>query len=57
MKRFVNDLKNNIYSLDIDYEEKANIINAISKLNISKSSKEKRELKSKIEEFKKLHNL
>lgn len=50
-------LKKEIYKLDIDYEEKANIINSISKLSTSISNKEKKELIKQIEDFKKLYNL
>ena len=50
-------LKKEIYKLDIDSEEKANIINTINKLSITKSSKEKKDLIIQIEEFKKVHNL
>lgn len=52
-----NLLKKEIYKLDIDYEEKANIINSISKLSTSISNKEKKELIKQIEDFKKLYNL
>lgn len=50
-------LKNEIYKLDIDSEEKANIINNINKLSTSISKKEQREITKQIEEFKKVHNL
>ena len=50
-------LKKEIYKLDIDYEEKANIINSISKLSASISNKEKKELIKQIEDFKKLYNI
>lgn len=50
-------LKKEIYKLDIDSEEKANIINIINKLSISNSPKEKKELIKQIEDFKKTHNL
>lgn len=50
-------LKKEKYKLDIDYEEKANIINSISKLSTSISNKEKTELIKQIENFKKLYNL
>jgi len=45
-------LKKEIYKLDIDSEEKANIINSIGKLNTSISQKEKNDLINKIELFK-----
>lgn len=51
------NLKNNIFQLDIDSEEKAQIINAINKLNKTKSLKEQKELTKKIENFKKKYKL
>lgn len=50
-------LKKEIYKLDIDSEEKANIINSINKLNINISKKEQREIIKQIEEFKKNYHL
>ena len=50
-------LKKEIYKLDIDSEEKANIINSINRLSISNSPKEKRELTIQIEEFKNTYKL
>lgn len=50
-------LKKDIYKLDIDAEEKANIINNINKLNTSISKKEQRDLIKQIEEFKRTYNL
>ena len=50
-------LKKEIYRLDIDSEEKANIINSINKLSITKSAKEKRELIKIIEEFKETYKI
>ncbi len=50
-------LKKEIYKLDIDYEEKANIINSINKLSISNSPKEKKELIKQIENFKETYKL
>lgn len=50
-------LKKEIYKLDIDSEEKANIINTINKLSITKSSKEKKDLIKQIEDFKKAYKL
>lgn len=50
-------LKKEIYKLDIDAEEKANIINNINKLNTSISKKEQRALIKQIEEFKRTYNL
>ena len=50
-------LKKEIYKLDIDSEEKANIINVINKLSITKSTKDKKDLTRTIEKFKEEHNL
>ena len=50
-------LKKEIYKLDIDSEEKANIINNINRLSVSNSPKEKRELTKQIEEFKNTYKL
>ena len=50
-------LKKEIYKLDIDSEEKANIINIINKLSITKSSKERKDLTKEIEKFKKAYKL
>lgn len=50
-------LKKEIYKLDIDSEEKANIINNINKLSTTKSSKEKKDLTKEIEKFKKRYKL
>ena len=50
-------LKKEIYKLDIDSEEKANIINSINRLSVSNSPKEKRELTIQIEEFKNTYKL
>ena len=50
-------LKKEIYKLDIDSEEKTNIINSINKLNINISKKEQREIIKQIEEFKKNYHL
>ncbi len=50
-------LKKEIYKLDIDSEEKANIINSINKLSISNSPKEKKELTKQIEDFKNTYKL
>jgi predicted ribosome quality control (RQC) complex YloA/Tae2 family protein len=46
-------LKNKIYKLDIDKEEKANIINKINQLKTNISNKEKKQIIQEIEEFKK----
>lgn len=50
-------LKKEIYTLDIDSEEKANIINSINKLSVTKSAQEKRELTKIIEDFKKTYKI
>lgn len=50
-------LKKEIYKLDINVEEKANIINIINKINITKSVKEKRKLITQIEDFKRTYKL
>ena len=50
------DLKNKIYKLKIDKEEKANIINLISSLK-TKNEFEKTKIKKEIESFKKKYNL
>ncbi len=50
-------LKNEIYKLDIDSEEKANIINSINRLSITNSAKEKKDLIKMIENFKEKHNI
>ena len=50
------ELKKQIYSLDIDYEEKANMINIIGSLK-SKSDFERSKLIKEIEAFKKKYNL
>ena len=52
-----NLLKQEIYKLDIDYEEKANVINNINKLNTTTSSKEKKDLIQQIEKFRKVHKI
>lgn len=50
-------LKKEIYKLDIDSEEKANIINSIGKLNTSISQKEKNDLIKQIEQFKQKYKI
>jgi len=47
------ELKEQIYKLDIDKEEKANILNKISLLNQNISLKEKKSIKQEIDKFKK----
>ena len=49
-------LKNKIYKLNIDKEEKANIINKINSLDNS-STKEKKTILSEIVKFQKKYNL
>ena len=43
--------RNKIYSLDLDVEEKAGILDAISKYNSTNSTSEKNKLKKQIEKF------
>lgn len=50
-------LKKEIYKLDIDSEEKANIINSINKLSITKSKKERNDLTKEIEKFKETYKI
>ncbi len=50
-------LKDDIYSLDIDNEEKANILNSISKLKTIGNEKEKKKLKEEIRKFKEKYNI
>lgn len=45
------DIKKRIYALDIDAEEKANILNEISIYNSITNIKEKKRIKKEIEEF------
>lgn len=52
-----NRLKDEILSLDIDIEEKANIINKINSLNTIKQANEKRKIIKEINEFKTIHNI
>lgn len=52
IKNAYDELKKDIYSLDIDNEEKANILNKISLFNSTKSEKEKNKVKQEIEKFK-----
>lgn len=52
-----NSLKQNIFSLSIDNEEKANIINKINLLSTTKNNKTKREIKKEIEIFKDKYSL
>ena len=51
------DLKMTIYTLDIDSEEKANILNRINSIPFTKSAKEKKQIEKEIEAFKEKYNL
>ena len=51
------DLKMDIYTLDIDSEEKANILNIINSIPFTKSAKEKQKIIKEIEAFKKEYKL
>ncbi len=44
-------LKDDVYKLDIDNEEKANIINKINSLRTVKTANEKRKIQKEIDEF------
>lgn len=50
-------LKDDIFKLDIDNEEKANIINKINSLSTIKNNNEKKKIITEIENFKKEYNL
>ena len=50
-------LKDDIFELEMDNEEKANIINKINSLKTIKSNVEKKKVIEKIESFKKENNL
>jgi len=50
-------IKNKIYTLDMDSEDKAAILNSISTYNTTKSTKEKNRLKKEIEAFIKEYEL
>lgn len=50
-------LKDDIFKLDIDNEEKANIINKINSLSTIKNYNEKKKIITEIETFKKEYNL
>ncbi len=56
-KEDYNSLKQNIFSLSIDNEEKANIINKINLLSTTKNTKTKREIIKEIEIFKDKYSL
>lgn len=51
------NLKENIYSLDIDVEEKADIINKINSLSFHLSSKEREQIEKEIKSFKQKYNI
>jgi hypothetical protein len=51
------DLKMDIYTLDIDSEEKANILNKINSIPFTKSAKEKQKIIKEIEVFKEKYKL
>ena len=50
-------LKDDIFKLDIDNEEKANIINKINSLSTKKKNSEKKKIITEIENFKKEYDL
>ena len=50
-------LKDDIFEMDIDNEEKANIINKINSLSTIQSNAEKKKVIAEIESFKKEYNL
>lgn len=50
-------LKDDIYALDIDNEEKANILNKINSLNTTLSASQKRKIIKEIETFKNDYNI
>lgn len=50
-------LKDDIFKLDIDNEEKANIINKINSLSTTKNNSEKKKIITEIENFKKEYDL
>jgi len=51
------ELRDKIYGLDIDNEEKADVLNSISKYNSSNSVREKRKLEQEINDFVKNYKL
>lgn len=51
------DIKDKIYELYLDVEEKADILNKISKYKTTNSPKEKKKLEREIESFIKEYNL
>lgn len=50
-------LKDDIYKLDIDTEEKANILNKINSLKTTLSMKDRKQVIKDIEAFKSEHNI
>lgn len=50
-------LKDDIYTLDIDNEEKANILNKINSLNTTLSASQRRKIIKEIETFKNDYNI
>jgi hypothetical protein len=52
-----NDLKDKIYSLDIDSEEKANIINKINSLSTMLSSSQRKKLLKEIDDIKNRYSI
>ena len=55
--RIYDDIKDKIYELYLDVEDKAEILNAISKYNNTNSRTEKKKLQKQIEEFIEKYNL
>ncbi len=51
------NLKPFIYDLDMDNEEKADLLNKISRLNTMISEKEKNKIKRELDKFKEKHNI
>jgi len=51
------NLKKSILSLDIDYEDKANMINKINTLLSSKKETEKSKIKKELTKFKEKYNI
>ena len=55
--KIYDNIKDKIYELYLDVEEKAEILNAISKYNTTNSMKDKKKLKEQIDNFIKKYNL
>lgn len=51
------ELKKDIYELDVDIEEKANILNKINSLNNLSAGKAKNKIISEVNDFKNKYNL